>query len=99
MVEADEYDYSFLPLQPEVAVITNVDYDHPDLFPDQDAYDAAFAAFAAQVEPERRPGDRRRRPWLRPAAGARGRSRARVVTFGEGRTSTGGCGRGRRTGR
>ena len=51
MVEADEYDYSFLWLRPEFAIINNLDYDHPDLFPDQDAYDAAFAAFAAQVDP------------------------------------------------
>ena len=49
VVEADEYDRSFLHLHPHVAVITNVDYDHPDLFPDLDAYDAAFAAFVAGV--------------------------------------------------
>jgi UDP-N-acetylmuramate--alanine ligase len=47
VVEADEYDYSFLYLHPDVAVITNVEYDHPDLFPDIDAYDGAFARFVA----------------------------------------------------
>jgi UDP-N-acetylmuramate--alanine ligase len=47
VVEADEYDWSFLELHPEVAIITNVEYDHPDLFPDTAAYDEAFAAFVA----------------------------------------------------
>ena len=45
VVEADEYDWSFLQLHPDVAIITNVDYDHPDLFPDQMTYDAAFVDF------------------------------------------------------
>ncbi|MGH2531979.1 MAG: UDP-N-acetylmuramate--L-alanine ligase [Thermomicrobiales bacterium] len=45
VVEADEYDYSFLWLTPDVAVVTNIEYDHPDLFPNQAAYDDAFARF------------------------------------------------------
>jgi UDP-N-acetylmuramate--alanine ligase len=52
VVEADEYDWSFLHLHPHVAVITNIEYDHPDLFPDPDAYDAAFAAFIAGMRRE-----------------------------------------------
>jgi UDP-N-acetylenolpyruvoylglucosamine reductase len=52
VVEADEYDWSFLHLHPHVAVITNVEYDHPDLFPNPDAYDAAFVAFIAGMRPE-----------------------------------------------
>ena len=52
VVEADEYDWSFLELHPDVAVVTNVDYDHPDLFPDTDAYDAAFATFVAGMQRE-----------------------------------------------
>jgi len=47
VVEADEYDYMFLGLRPEVAVITNVEHDHPDLFPTDDAYRSAFRQFAA----------------------------------------------------
>jgi len=50
-VEADEYDYSFLWLKPQIAIITNVDYDHPDLFPDQDAYDRAFLRFTLGIRP------------------------------------------------
>ena len=52
VVEADEYDRSFLHLHPEVAIITNVEYDHPDIFPDRDAYEAAFAAFVAGMRRE-----------------------------------------------
>ena len=52
VVEADEYDYSFLWLRPDFAVITNVDYDHPDLFPDQAAYDRAFIRFATGLKPD-----------------------------------------------
>ena len=51
VVEADEYDYSFWQLTPDIAIVTNVDYDHPDLFPDQAAYDAAFAGFVARIKP------------------------------------------------
>jgi UDP-N-acetylmuramate--alanine ligase len=51
VVEADEYDRSFLWLRPDIAVVTNIDYDHPDVFPDQTSYEAAFAAFVANVRP------------------------------------------------
>lgn len=51
VVEADEYDYSFLQLHPEFAIVTNVDYDHPDLFPDQAAYDHAFLQFVGNMRP------------------------------------------------
>src|ERR671911_2288023 len=83
VVEADEYDWSFLELHPHVAVITNIDYDHPDLFPDPDTYDAAFATFIAGMRPEGTlviaadPGCARlmaRHDWSPPRS---------VVTFGE----------------
>ena len=51
VVEADEYDLSFLHLTPDVAIVTNVDYDHPDLFPDGATYDRAFARFVAGIRP------------------------------------------------
>ncbi len=51
VVEADEYDYSFLQLHPDVAIVNNIDYDHPDLFPDQSAYDQAFVEFIGQLRP------------------------------------------------
>lgn len=49
VVEADEFDHAFLWLAPEIAIITNVDYDHPDIFPDQAAYDADFCQYANNV--------------------------------------------------
>lgn len=51
IVEADEYDYTFLGLRPEIAVITNVEHDHPDLFPTVEAYRDAFRRFAALLPP------------------------------------------------
>ncbi len=49
VVEADEYDYSFLWLRPRVAIVTNVEHDHPDIFPDFDAVLDAFERFAAGI--------------------------------------------------
>jgi len=49
VIEADEYDHMFLGLHPEVAVVTTLEHDHPDLFPTWDAYLDAFVAFAQQV--------------------------------------------------
>lgn len=51
VVEADEYDYTFLHFTPAVAVITNMEHDHPDLFPDERTYRDAFAQFAARIVP------------------------------------------------
>jgi UDP-N-acetylmuramate--alanine ligase len=48
-IEADEYDCTFLSLRPEVAVITNVEHDHPDCYPTFADFRAAFEAFAALV--------------------------------------------------
>lgn len=49
VIEADEYDRTFLGLRPSVAVVTNVEYDHPDSYPTVEAYRRAFAEFASRV--------------------------------------------------
>ena len=49
VIEADEYDYTFLGLSPDIAVITNIEWDHPDIYPTAADYTAAFAQFAAQT--------------------------------------------------
>lgn len=54
VVEADEYDYMFLGLRPDIAVITNIEHDHPDLFPTAEAYRAAFHRFADLLPPSAR---------------------------------------------
>jgi len=46
LVEADEYDRMFLGLRPEVAIISNIEHDHPDIFPNEDDYRDAFEKFA-----------------------------------------------------
>ncbi len=50
IIEADEYDYTFLALSPQIAVITNAEWDHPDVYSTEDAYYAAFNQFIAQVQ-------------------------------------------------
>lgn len=45
VVEADEYDRSFLALSPTVAVVTNVEADHLDVYADLADIRAAFAQF------------------------------------------------------
>jgi UDP-N-acetylmuramate--alanine ligase len=49
VLEADEYARTFLALTPQVAVITNLDWDHVDIYPTQAEYDAAFRQFAGQI--------------------------------------------------
>lgn len=50
VIEADEYDYMFLGLQPSVILVTNVEYDHPDCFPTREDYKAAFTAFVSKLK-------------------------------------------------
>lgn len=51
VLEACEYDRSFLELDPFAAVIGNVDADHLDCYGDYAGVERAFAAFAARVHP------------------------------------------------
>lgn len=52
VIEADEYDYMFLGLEPTIGVITNIEYDHPDFFVTPEVYTQAFADFANKIRPE-----------------------------------------------
>ena len=45
VVEADEYDHAFLGLHPKIAVVTNVEHDHPDIFPTYQDVLSAFQSF------------------------------------------------------
>nr|WP_007520545.1 UDP-N-acetylmuramate--L-alanine ligase [Pseudofrankia saprophytica] len=51
VLEADEYGGAFGGLDPALAVVTNVEWEHPDLFPDEAAVRAVFTAFAARIRP------------------------------------------------
>lgn len=45
VLEADEYDHMFLGFSPTVAVITNVEWDHPDCYPTPASFRHAFMQF------------------------------------------------------
>ncbi len=49
VIEADEYDGMFLGLRLEVAVVTNVEWDHVDCYPTPAAFTQAFRQFVAQL--------------------------------------------------
>ncbi|MCM3883769.1 UDP-N-acetylmuramate--L-alanine ligase [Frankia sp. R82] len=51
VLESDEYGGAFAGLAPTLAVITNVEWEHPDIFPDEAAVRSAFTAFAGRVRP------------------------------------------------
>lgn len=46
--ECDEFDRNFLHFNPELSLVTSIDYDHPDTYPTKDDYTAAFRAFLHQ---------------------------------------------------
>jgi UDP-N-acetylmuramate--alanine ligase len=45
VIEADEYDRTFLGLKPLIEVVTNVEHDHPDCYPTAADFQAAFEDF------------------------------------------------------
>ena len=49
VIEADEYDRSFLQLKPEMAVITAVDPDHLDIYDTPKEMETSYRQFASQV--------------------------------------------------
>jgi UDP-N-acetylmuramate--alanine ligase len=49
VIEADEYDRMFLGLQPEVAIVTNVEHDHPDCYPTAEDFFQAFVDFVKLI--------------------------------------------------
>lgn len=50
VVEADEYDRSFLTLRPEIAVITSADADHLDIYGDKKYVEESYSMFANLVK-------------------------------------------------
>jgi UDP-N-acetylmuramate--alanine ligase len=50
VVEADEYDRSFLALHPDIAVITSIDADHLDIYGSQELMHESYNLFARQVK-------------------------------------------------
>ena len=50
VVEADEYDRSFLTLHPDIAVITSMDADHLDIYGDRSHLVESFQLFSSQIK-------------------------------------------------
>jgi UDP-N-acetylmuramate--alanine ligase len=50
VVEADEYDRSFLTLHPDIAIITSMDADHLDIYGSHDQLTESFRQFASQIK-------------------------------------------------
>jgi len=50
VVEADEYDRSFLRLHPDIAIITSMDADHLDIYGDDSHVRESFRLFASQLK-------------------------------------------------
>jgi UDP-N-acetylmuramate--alanine ligase len=51
VVEADEYDRSFLSLEPDVAIISYIEADHLDIYGEESAFEDSFRQFIGKVDP------------------------------------------------
>lgn len=51
VIEADEYDRSFLKLSPDIAIVTAMDADHLDIYGTAEAMEQAFIDFSKRVRP------------------------------------------------
>ncbi|RNI29271.1 UDP-N-acetylmuramate--L-alanine ligase [Rufibacter latericius] len=51
VVEADEYDRSFLTLHPDIAIVTSTDPDHLDIYGQKEALVESFRQFVRQIKP------------------------------------------------
>lgn len=51
VVEADEYDRSFLTLYPDIAIVTSADPDHLDIYGDKEELIRTFQQFISQIKP------------------------------------------------
>ena len=51
VIEADEYDRSFLKLHPDVAVLTAIDPDHLDIYGTPEEMEAAFIQYTKNIKP------------------------------------------------
>lgn len=49
VIEADEYDNMFHGLSPNIAIVTNVEWDHPDFFPTEGDLFRSFSHFAGLI--------------------------------------------------
>ena len=50
VIEADEFDRSFLTLHPDIAIVTSMDADHLDIYGDKNHIEESFRLYASQVK-------------------------------------------------
>jgi UDP-N-acetylmuramate--alanine ligase len=49
VIEADEYQNKLKHFEPKAVLLNNIDYDHPDFFPNEDAYKQVFVDFINKI--------------------------------------------------
>lgn len=49
VIEADEYQNKLAEYSPFAVILTSIDFDHPDFFPDVESYERVFADFVARI--------------------------------------------------
>ena len=69
VIEADEYDRSFLKLHPDIAVLTAMDADHLDIYGTEEEVQEAFIQYSGNIKPK---GTLVARLGLQRAAGLKG---------------------------
>lgn len=52
VVEADEFDRSFLQLHPYISIVTSTDADHLDIYSDKEHFLDGFKKYVSQIDPE-----------------------------------------------
>jgi UDP-N-acetylmuramate--alanine ligase len=52
VIEADEYDRMFLGLKPIIGIVTNLEHDHPDIYPTAKSFEQAFVDFIHLIPPQ-----------------------------------------------
>ncbi len=82
VIEADEYDHMFLGLKPTIAVVTNVEHDHPDMYPTLADMQAAFRAFVDRLPTDGLLIACAQDRFARDLARERNAAGGRVVTYG-----------------
>jgi len=82
VIEADEYDRTFHGLRPDIAVVLNVEMDHPDCYADLADMQAAYATFLEGVAPGGHIVACADSPALGEVLRALPQAEGRVVTYG-----------------
>ena len=81
VAEACEFDHSFLNLKPDIAIILNIEIDHPDYYPDMSSLKKAFVDFLNLVPDDGYIIANDESPEVREVL-SRTKSKANVITFG-----------------